>query len=58
MAWEERMDARLGVKKGSDMPQPYTMKEWEKNQQQAQKSPAATGAWIQQAMITRCEEVS
>jgi glutathione S-transferase len=49
-AWEERMNARPALKKGRDVPQPYTVKEKEKNQEAAWKSAEATRSWIQRGM--------
>lgn len=49
-AWEAKMDARPALRKGRDIPQPYKVKEKEKNPEAAQKSAVATRSWIQKGM--------
>ncbi|KAJ9628086.1 Glutathione S-transferase 2 [Taxawa tesnikishii (nom. ined.)] len=49
-AWEERMWAREGVKKGANVPTPYKMKELLADKEAVEKQAAAGRAWVQQGM--------
>ncbi|KAF2455780.1 glutathione S-transferase [Lineolata rhizophorae] len=48
--WEERMEAREGVRKGSNVPDPFKVKELVKNKAKAEAHAKAGSAWVQQGM--------
>ncbi|KXT06420.1 hypothetical protein AC578_6062 [Pseudocercospora eumusae] len=49
-AWEERMWARPGVRKGANVPEPYRMKELLADKEAVERLAAESGKWIQAGM--------
>lgn len=54
--WEERMYARPAVKKGADVPEPWTFRELLKDPKKMEEKAAAGRAWVQKGMKEDAEK--